>query len=209
MTPGMLTAFIVSTAVIVAVPGPNILLLVNHSVQSGFRRSLATILGIKAGMLVLFTLSMAGFAALMETFTLLFTILKWTGAAYLVFLGVSQLKNPGVPENGVPAAAAPAVRERLFLRGFLISVSNPKGLLFAGAFFPQFLNREQPLLSQVIFLVLLHLAVATVIELLYAGAADRAGRLFRTPRFSLWVRRLSGTALILFGAGLAFLRSKD
>jgi threonine/homoserine/homoserine lactone efflux protein len=202
----VLITYIIAVAIIVVIPGPNILLVVNDSMNFGFGKGILTILGIKAGTLFLVCLSMIGLTALLSLFSCLFLIVKWAGVCYLLYLGLVQIRssfktapNPELPQ---------AENRRLFLKGFLVSATNPKGLLFAGAFFPQFLSDQAPLLPQMIILCASFIIVSFLIELVYAYTGKLAAKLFRSERFRKISARISGAVLICFGLGLCFAEEK-
>jgi len=202
----VLIAYIIASAIIVVVPGPNVMLVVNDSINGGFKKSLLTILGIKAGNLLLIGLSMIGLAALMTWFSWLFLIIKWAGVLFLLYLGISQIRASFKP---APAENPPQVGNgKLFLKGFLVAATNPKGLLFAGAFFPQFLDARAPLIPQMIILILALMLVAGLIMAAYAYAGNLAAKLVKSERFKKLSQRFSGAVLISFGIGLCFAQEK-
>ncbi len=194
-------AFLLAVAIIVAVPGPNIILVMNDSIRYGFKKSLLTILGIKAGTMLLVCLSLIGLTALATLFSWVFITIKWLGVIYLLYLGLSQIiasfketsvdRQQGV-ENG-----------NLFLKGFLVSATNPKGLLFATAFFPQFVSETAPIVPQLIILFAGFFIVSCMIEMIYAFAGDSTGKMVENQRFKIITERLSGMVLIVFGLGLS------
>ncbi len=202
----VLIAYIIATALIVVVPGPNIMLVVNDSMNVGFKKGLLTILGIKAGTLFLVCLSMIGLTALLTWFSWLFFIIKWAGVCYLLYLGIMQIRSSFKPVSTVDLPQAG--NGKLFLKGFLVSATNPKGLLFAGAFFPQFLNTEAPPLPQMVILCVAFMVVSFLIEIVYAYAGNIAATLFQSERFRKISARISGTVLISFGLGLCFAEEK-
>lgn len=196
----VLPAFIGAVAVIVAVPGPNVLLVVNDSIVNGFRKSLATIVGIKVGTLFLIFLSLAGVAALFSLCSGLFVVLKMIGAGYLVYLGISLIRPSSSPTKLAPLESRSL--NSLFVRGILVSATNPKGILFAAAFFPQFVSDAAPLFPQLASLTLWFLVTASAVEGIYAYLAHRAASLIRSPSFARAVSRMSGTIFILLGLWL-------
>ena len=202
----VLLAYVIAVALIVVVPGPNIMLVVSDSMNAGFKKGLLTILGIKAGTLVLFGLSMMGLSALLTCFSWLFLFIKWAGACYLVYLGIMQLRSSFKPVDWSDSPRQG--NRRLFMKGFLVAATNPKGLLFAGAFFPQFLNPAAPLIPQMAVLCLVFAAVSFVIEIAYAYAGNMASGLFKSDRFRKAGQRMSGAVLIMFGIGLCFAEEK-
>jgi homoserine/homoserine lactone efflux protein len=199
-------AYTIAVALIVVVPGPNIMLVVNDSMSFGVKRGLLTILGIKAGTLFLVCLSMIGLTALLTWFSGLFTLIKWAGVCYLLYLGITQIRSSLKPVS--PVDLPQTANGRLFLKGFLVAATNPKGLLFAGAFFPQFLNADAPLMPQMVILCLGFMVVSFLIEIVYAYTGNLAANLFKSDYFRRISQRVSGAILISFGIGLCFAEEK-
>lgn len=203
----VLWTYILAVIVIVSIPGPNIILIINDSMGYGLKKSMMTILGIKAGTSLLFLISLSGLTALLTFFSSLFLIIKWCGVCYLVYLGVSQILSSFAPDAEGPAQVPH--RNNFFVKGFLESATNPKGLLFAGAFFPQFVDTQQAVGPQVFLLGSLFLLISFCIEFGFAQAGTATGRLFETRAFKRIADRISGTLLIIFGAGLAFVKRES
>lgn len=207
MNSEVLLAYIVAVIIVVSTPGPNIVLIINDSIKHGFKKSLLTILGIKLGTSFLFLISLSGLTALLSMFSSLFAIIKWAGVCYLVYLGASQILS-SLKEKSLGNRYEDE-NNNLFLKGFLVSVTNPKGLLFAGAFFPQFLNNQLAIGPQVVILCGGFLVISFVIEISYAYASDTTGRLFATENFKKITDQISGAFLIMFGIGLSFVKKNN
>jgi homoserine/homoserine lactone efflux protein len=202
--PGLYFAFIAAVTVLMLIPGPNVALIVANSVAYGPRFGLITVAGTSASMvpqLALTALGMTEFLALLGAW---FEWLRWVGVAYLVYIGVQQWRAPVVdltktrPEPKSPRA--------IFMRGFLVSLTNPKTLLFYGAFFPQFVSLERDLGPQIAILSATLLAIAMLVDGAWAIVAGRARSLLAS-RGKLR-NRLSGGLLIGAGAALALARNK-
>lgn len=207
LNPELFLAYLIAVAVLVAVPGPNIMLIMNDSIRCGFRKSVLTILGITAGTSFLVCLSLIGLTALLALFSWIFTIIKWAGVCYLLYLGIFQIISSF---KGSHHRDLNRLDSRgFFLKGFMVSATNPKGLLFASAFFPQFINEQLPIAPQIIILITGFLIVSIVIEILYAYAGDTTGRIFKNERFQRMTERISGVFLIMFGIGLSFIKEKS
>ena len=132
-------------------PGPNSLLVLTHGALHGHRRTLFTVAGGATGFTLLIGLSMLGIGALLQASASALALLKWLGGAYLVWLGVQLWRPPAttlVADAGAPHAAGSA----LFRQGLLTAISNPKALLFYGAFLPQFIDPARDLLMQFIIM---------------------------------------------------------
>ena len=198
--------YIIAVAVIVVIPGPNILLIMNNSMKYGFNNGVQTILGIKAGMMLLFIISLSGIAAVLLFFSSVFVFIKWLGVIYLVYLGISQiiLSYKDSKEKNIIA-----FDQKYFLKGFLICATNPKGLIFAGAFFPQFLNTNNPLLPQIIILCGSFLLVSLLIEIVYAYLSGMLSSIIKTKKIQKILDRVSGFVFIIFGIGLSVYKKSN
>jgi threonine/homoserine/homoserine lactone efflux protein len=200
--PALLLAFAAAVTLLMLVPGPNVALIVANSGRHGTRAGLATVAGTLAAQALSLALVTAGLTALLETVGALFSWLRWVGAAYLVWLGVRQWRAP--PRDLSQAQAQP--RGALLLQAFLISLVNPKTLLFYGAFLPQFISLERPVVPQAALLSVIFLAIALTVDSGWALAAGRARPLLARP--GRLMGRLSGGILIGAGVTLGLLRPR-
>ena len=190
-------AFVLVSAGIIVMPGPNVLLIMATSVSHGYRRGLHTVAGTSAAMalqLVAATAMTASLAALMASW---FSLIKWLGVAYLVYLGIRHMQ----------AALYPAPRSRqvsgsgTFWRGFMVSLTNPKTILFFGAFLPQFIDPQGgAVLVQTAALSATFLCLAVVLDSCYALAAGALRHVAGDPRLARW--RDGATSFLFIGAGL-------
>lgn len=153
-------------------PGPNSLLVLTHGALHGWRRTLYTAAGGCVGFTVLIGLSMAGIGALLQTSAQALTVLKFIGGAYLVWLGWQIWRSPPIQLRPV-AEAAPVGGVGLFRIGLLTALSNPKALLFYGAFLPQFIDPQRPLWPQFGVMVATFITVEAITEWLLALLAHR------------------------------------
>lgn len=195
-------AFVLASAVLILVPGPNVTLLVATSLAYGARRALATLAGTSAAIALQLLITALGMTSLMALLASGFEWLRWAGVAYLVWLGVRQWRSAPVALEDVEPQAVPA--RALFWRGFLVSATNPKTWLFYAAFFPQFLNPAADPVPQLVLLSATFLALALVLDSTWALLADRARPLL-TGRARLR-NRITGGFLIGAGIGLALAR---
>lgn len=201
-------SFLAATALVVVVPGPNILLIVNDSIKHGFGKSLFTVAGISTGMALLFSLSIMGVTSIFIIMPWLFDIIKTMGVCYLLYLGCTMIYSSlRGRKNNLPVQE-PGVNN-FFMKGFFISISNPKGLFFAGAFFPQFLTRDGNLIYQSLVLCGGCLLVATIIGVFYAYLAGISQKLFNSSKFSKRSEFASGIIFLLLGFGLFFTQKED
>ncbi|MEO1248729.1 MAG: LysE family transporter, partial [Pseudomonadota bacterium] len=183
-------------------PGPNGLLSLTHGACFGLRQTVFTVLGGALGFFVLIAASLAGMGALLAASEQAFTIAKWIGAAYLIYLGIRLWRSPA-PAVSVPAGADGAVEIRpwrLFSQGFFVAVSNPKGLIFFAAFLPQFIVPGVPFAVQLLVFGGTFVAVEIAYELLLAGLAQRVAPWL--TRHGRWFNRITGGTFIGIGAAL-------
>jgi homoserine/homoserine lactone efflux protein len=194
-------AFSVASIVLLMIPGPTVLLVVSYALTQGKRVALATAAGVALGDFTAMTLSLAGLGALLVASASLFTVLKWVGAAYLVYLGIrlwrSQPRLPDVEE----VAAAPA--RGIFGHAFLVTALNPKSIAFFIAFVPQFIDHDAPLLIQLVIMEATFVTLATVNALAYALAADQLRLRIRRPGVLKWLNRTGAGCLVGMGVATA------
>ncbi|WP_419899668.1 LysE family translocator [Roseomonas sp. USHLN139] len=188
-------AFLAAAAVVLAIPGPTILLVIGQSLGGGRRAALPLVAGVAAGDLTAMTLSLAGLGALLATSAALFTVLKWAGAAYLVWLGVKLWRAP------VEGASVPLGARQAWRQAFLVTALNPKSIAFFVAFVPQFIDPALPFLPQAAVLVASFVTLAALNALLYALAAGRLSGAVQRPSVRRILNRTGGGMLV--GAGLA------
>ena len=191
--------FVAATVMLMLIPGPNVSLIVATSIAHGTRYGILTLAGTAGAMVVQLVLMALGLTALMSGMAAWFAWLRWIGVAYLLFLGIRQWFAAVAGVTGTPAL--PRSLRAVVLRGFLISLTNPKTLLFFGAFFPQFIAADRPLGPQLALLCSSFLLLAVVLDGGWAMAAGRARRVL-AMRGRLR-NRVSGGMLICAGVGLA------
>ena len=197
--------FLVETALCLT-PGPAVLLVLSQALTRGAPKAIWSILGILAANTAYFVLSATGIGAvLMASYDLFFAI-KWIGAAYLVWLGVSAFLGKSKTISVRAADAQPVHGSRLFLNGFILQMSNPKALVFFTALVPQFINPHVALVPQVAILAATSVFIEFFVQLFYALLAGRAAHLAARPRFARITDRIAGTLLIGAGIGMAALR---
>lgn len=189
-------AFAAAATAMLLIPGPTILLVVGQSLGGGRRNALPLVAGVAAGDLTAMTLSLAGLGALLATSATLFALLKWAGAAYLIYLGVRLWRAPVTAEAPPPLPAGRAARD-----AFVVTALNPKSIAFFVAFVPQFLDPARAFLPQAATLVATFVALAALNALGYALLAGHLSGAVRRPHVRRTFNRLGGGALI--GAGLA------
>ena len=196
-------AFVAASAALIAIPGPNVALIVANSVAHGRRYGLLTVAGTSTAMVPQLALTVLGMTGALTLMSHLFEWVRWAGVAYLAWLGVQAWRAPpAVDLTGV--APQPRSGRAIVARGFLVSLTNPKTLLFYAAFFPQFVAPGADLGPQLALLSATFLAVAVALDCCWALAAARL-------RGTLAVRgglrnRLTGGAYLAAAVGLASAR---
>jgi threonine/homoserine/homoserine lactone efflux protein len=197
-------AYLIACVVIVIVPGPSVTLTVANSLRHGTRAGLLNVAGTQAGLAVIIAVVGIGLTSAIEALGHWFDVMRLIGAAYLVWIGWRMLWA----EEGIEALAGPKPpRGGFFLQGLLVALSNPKTLVFFGAFFPQFIDPNGDHVLQIAIMGLTALAVAALGDSAYALLSGRAGRLLARHRVRL-ISRLSGGFLIGGGLWLALSRTR-
>jgi threonine/homoserine/homoserine lactone efflux protein len=203
MNPELFLAFVLATIVMIVIPGPSVMLTVAHSMAFGLRRALVTLAGIVCGISVQLAVTLVGMTSFMLLLADGFELLRWAGVAYLVYLGLQQWR--AAPVDSLPAGAGRSGRS-LFTQGFLVTVANPKSMIFLAAFFPQFVDPAAPLGPQLAAMSVAFVAIAFVFTGLWCLPAARIGRWLNGRRRILWRNRVTGSLLIGAGLGLALAR---
>ncbi|KQS97870.1 MULTISPECIES: LysE family translocator [unclassified Rhizobium] len=194
-------AFVAASAIMLAIPGPTILLVISYALGHGRKTTGATVAGVALGDFTAMTASMLGLGALLATSAAIFTVLKWVGAAYLIWLGIKLWRAPIAQESADGTMAVPVERPmRIFLHTYIVTALNPKSIVFFVAFLPQFLDLSRPLFNQMLIFETTFLVLATVNATTYALMASAARKTIRKPNVQRIVNRTGGTLLV--GAGL-------
>jgi threonine/homoserine/homoserine lactone efflux protein len=199
-----LTAFLAYCAAITlaaATPGPAMFAVITNGVSRGFIRAFMAGVGVAAGDAVLVTLALLGLVALAQTFEWIFLLLKYAGAAYLIFLGI-RMWRAAATQSYEPQAAQAGLSRSFFL-GASIALGNPKAILFHASIMPLILNLDTMTLADGLLVVLVVISVNILTMGFYAALAGLASGWFRTPRRMRLMNRLAGSAMIGTGALIA------
>jgi homoserine/homoserine lactone efflux protein len=184
-------------------PGPAVLFVLSHGLRRGGGASIWANLGILAGNLVYFALSATGVGAILAGSRELFWVIKWAGALYLLWLGISawlgKSKPLAIEADSTPARSGPAT----LLHGLVMQLANPKALVFFTAFLPQFIDPARPLLRQFAILAATSAVLEFFILLAYGMLAGQAAQLAREPRYAQILDRTAGAMLIAAGLMVA------
>jgi threonine/homoserine/homoserine lactone efflux protein len=203
-THSSLLLFITGAVVLLVIPGPAVFYIVGRSIDQGRRAGVISALGIATGALVHVTAAALGLSALLVSSSTAFSVVKYSGAAYLIYLGLEKLYRGD--SFGKSRAPEPAKLGRIFRQGVVVSVLNPKEALFFFAFLPQFVDYSQGRISgQILFLGLLFICLGVTSDTLWAlSAGTLAQYLKRNTRWLKVQRYVSGGMLISLGVATAF-----
>lgn len=196
--------YCVTVFLISASPGPNMLHIMSRSVELGLRGSFPAMAGCMTALFVMMTASALGLTALLFALPGAFEVLRLIGTAYLVYLGFKAWRAPVSDDNqeAVEFARPGLSRWAVYRGGFTIAISNPKALLFAAAFLPQFIDPAQPKGLQLSILISTFAVIESCCYFTYAvGGRGLAGWL-RRPAAQRWFNRVTGTVFMGFGAML-------
>ena len=195
-TGAALYAFLAATLVLALTPGPGVVFIVTRTLAQGRAAGLASVAGVALGNLANAVGASIGLAALFAASSLAFTVVRWAGAAYLLYLGMQALRRPAAPADG--AAQMLVEPRQLFRDGFFVALLNPKTTLFFAAFIPQFLQQEGSQALQALTLSLLFVAIAALTDSGYALLAGWVKPLLRgAAGGGRWL-----SALVYFALGL-------
>jgi threonine/homoserine/homoserine lactone efflux protein len=194
-------AFTAATTLLLIIPGPTVLLVVSYALGQGLRTALPMALGVALGDFTAMTLSLLGVGALLAASATLFTVLKWVGGAYLIWLGIKLWRAGGTLDASPRTDAASTLK--MTAHAWLVTALNPKGITFFVAFLPQFLDPARDFWMQMLVFEATFLVLAFANAFGYALIASRARGMMRNPRAIGIVNRVGGSLLI--GAGVAAL----
>ena len=201
--------FVMMTFVVSATPGPNMLLVMTSSARFGFAAAIATMAGCMSALMAMMSISAAGLGALLQSFPAVFDALRWIGAAYLAYLGVKSWRAPVSVEAGgavAPAAVVPGYGA-LFRQGFLVAASNPKAILFAVAFLPQFIEASLPKAPQFAILLATFAVIESSWYVVYAGSGKSLANFLRRAAVLKIFNRVTGGVFVGFAAFMAAVRT--
>jgi homoserine/homoserine lactone efflux protein len=205
MEPSVWITYFVATIILSLSPGPGVFSSISSGLHHGFRLGLWNGVGMQVANLILVGIVSLGLGAILLASETLFALVKWLGVAYLVYLGVATWRAPARGFQDNPHDEAQTARD-VFLRGFFVNITNPKGIIFFAAILPQFIDVARPQLQQYAILAATTFAVDLVVMLGYTALAAKVLRLMRDPGQLRWVNRGLGGAFMAAGVALASFR---
>jgi homoserine/homoserine lactone efflux protein len=205
MSTEVLLAFIAACVLLALTPGPNMALMIANTLRHGLRGGLVTLAGTTTGLALLVAAAAAGMTSIMVFMSTWFDVVRWAGAVYLVYLGARQLWQ--LRRRGAQTAieAPPVKRGNWYFQGLLVSLSNPKVILFLGAFLPQFVDIRADPVGQLTVLAVLFVGVLAMVDIATTFAIARARATFSAARLRL-LDGAAGILLLLGGLALAAMR---
>lgn len=199
-------AYVATSSVVLAIPGPTILLVLSYSIAHGRKATLPVVIGVALGDSVAITLSLIGLGTLLATSAFWFTIIKWIGGCYLIYLGIALLRGTGkaMPEQAQQAQTS--TPRKLCGNAFIVTALNPKSIVFFIALLPQFISPDHPVTAQLWILGVTFVVLATIGATSYAVFAASIRRWLASPRAQKAYSVVGGG--LLMGAGVWALGAK-
>lgn len=197
--------FAAASTLLLVIPGPTLLLVLSYALTQGRRVAIASALGVATGDLIAMTLSVVGLGALLLASATAFTVLKWVGAVYLIYLGLRMLRasTPPLLPHGAIGTERPG---KVFRDLAAVTALNPKSNTFFVAFVPQFINPEIAFAPQAGILIATFVGIAGINALIFALAANAMRQQITRPNLLQWITRAGGVSLIGMGILTATLR---
>lgn len=192
-----------TTLVVVLSPGPAAIAVTAEAASNGFKKSTLVILGIATANVVFFVLSATGIITLVLASHTLFSVIKWIGVAYLFYLGLSAIFSQSGPLSINASKKIETKAYKVFMRGFILEISNPKALLYFSALLPQFIDINHPIIPQLIILCLITLVLDLFCYSLYGYLGFKSIGKFIKPLVIKLINRSAGAMLIFAGIKMA------
>jgi threonine/homoserine/homoserine lactone efflux protein len=206
MTWELWAMFAVTETALCFTPGPAVLLVLSQGLARGTASSIWSNLGILAGNTMYFVLSGTSLGAVLLASYELFSVIRWVGAAYLIWLGITAFLGKSPVLSVVPSKSTPTRGGRIFVNGFVLQASNPKALVFFTALLPQFIDPHTRVATQVAILAVTSVVIEFFVLLAYGALAGRLTALAKRPRFAMLANRIAGSMLISAGLGMVHVR---
>lgn len=199
-------AFVAASAALLVIPGPTVLMILSYALSQGRRVALATVVGVALGDFLAMTASLLGLGALVLASATLFQVLKWIGAAYLVWLGIQLLRARPAQGRHVESGLAVIVPRKVLRHSATVAALNPKSIAFFLAFVPQFIQPAAPMVPQLIILIATFVGLGALVALSYALAAGQMRARISKASTLRMLNRTGGATLIGMGILTATLR---
>jgi homoserine/homoserine lactone efflux protein len=197
--------YVLASIVLCVSPGPGVFSSISSGLHHGFRLGIWNAVGMQAASLIVVVVVSVGLGSLLLASETLFNVVKWLGVAYLVYLGIVTWRAParGFVDDAGDAAHSP---RDVFMRGFYVNITNPKGIIFFAAVLPQFIDVARPQAQQYAIFAVTTFTVDLLVMACYTALAARVLRVMRDPAKLRWVNRTLGGAFVAAGFALASFR---
>lgn len=196
--------YLLTTTILSLSPGSGAINTMSTGISHGYRGAAASIAGLQVGLSLHIVLVGVGLGALISQSLMAFEVLKWLGAAYLIWLGIQQWRAAGAIDLHALSDSMP--RRKLFQRAILVNLTNPKSIVFLAALFPQFIIAHQPQTAQYVILGVTTVVVDIIVMIGYATLATRIASWVKAPKQMKLLNRIFGSLFMLVGALLATAR---
>jgi threonine/homoserine/homoserine lactone efflux protein len=197
----LFSAFLVITVLLFLTPGPIVTLIVTTGARSGTRAALMTVAGATTGNAIMLAGIALGLSWILKSSAEIFDVLRWVGAAYLIWLGIQTWRNAGAASGAVPPGGHVHIS-----RGIIVAITNPKSIAFFTAFLPQFIDPTLPVGHQLVVMCVVSVILGGVLDCGWAVAAGLGRAWFLKPQHNKLLGRISGTVLIGGGLWLSLIR---
>lgn len=197
--------YLVFVIIATSTPGPAVLFIMSNTTLHGWQKTIFIAFGNIVGLLCLGIIAVTGLGAILQTSEYIFNIIKYIGAAYLVYLGIKLIlqKNPNFNDTEDKITSTIISSKKVFLQAFAVAISNPKAIVFLTALFPQFINIEESLIPQFSILIGILMFFSFSFLMIYASLAHRAKNWLSNPKRMTTMNRTSGSIFIGLGVLLA------
>jgi threonine/homoserine/homoserine lactone efflux protein len=210
MTFNIWLVFVITEGLLALTPGPAVLLVVGNGMKAGAVMSRYSAAGVLFTNICYFALSAVGLGATLLAAEAVFTVVRWLGVGYLVYLGLKMIwtAKEEVAEDTAVAISQPKSKWQTFSQGVALQAGNPKAVLFFVALLPQFIVTDSAVLPQFLLLGITSTIMEGIILVVYGLLAAKAGSQFKRPHARLWQERLSGAMLVTAAVGLSLVSEK-
>ena len=186
------------------IPGPSMLLALTHGIKYGYKRSFATAFGNTFASLLQAIIAISGLSIILTTSELFFDIIRYIGAGYLIYIGVSLFKTPIDKTLKIDDSCNKNESlQKMFNQAFLVAIGNPKAILFFTALFPQFLTQTNTPMAQYVFMTLTLGVIAFICMMVYSVAGYHASSFLKTSAVGRYINKITGGIFISAGCGIA------
>ena len=196
-------AFVFATTIMIALPGPSVLLTVAHSISFGWKHALSTVAGATIGIAVQLIVAVIGLSSLLHVIADAFAWLRWAGAACLVFIGIRQWRGANEP---ISVDTSSVSKSNLIIQGLFVTIPNPKSLIFIASFLPQFIDATRPIGLQFALIVPTFLLITFFVTSVWAIVAGNVRTVLQGQRAARSILKTAGALMIIAGIGLAMAR---